>query len=141
MSVAEISASPPRSVESGPGSGLTPRLQATPSQCTNCERLSNGWPVSYLSMAQISFGPITAISPSQFPEEPTLGVGTMFHEVPSQCIARVEAAPLLLPVAHTSLADSAATLLSQKYIGPVPGLGTTFHTAPFQWMVSACQKP
>src|SRR5690348_7744214 len=69
-----------------------------------------------------------------------LGFGTAAHLVPSQWIARVWSAPLMLwePTAHMSFALAAATLLRALLFAAEAGPGTEFQCAPSQRIMTAC---
>src|SRR5206468_4126001 len=73
-----------------------------------------------------------AATPAKRPSPETGAVGTMVHEVPSQCSARGPSSPSpTAPTAHTSFELTAATAARVPPPNGV-GVGTTAQVDPFQ---------
>src|SRR5271166_2196055 len=79
-----------------------------------------------------------AVTAFNVPAAATLGVGTIFHFVPSQCSM---SGPVLFPTAHTLVLDTAATLKSWPAVpeGKL-GVGTTLQLVPLKCSTSGVSR-
>src|SRR6185295_7541867 len=115
-----------------PGLGSETRFHEWPFQCST-RFFGKSSPTAHAFFGPKAATPLRTL-------EPRGGRVARFHFAPFQCriIALLPEAPSKLPPAHASLAEIAATSISESPESPVPkfGDGTTFHLAPFQCNVS-----
>src|SRR5436190_8315560 len=91
-SVAETAVTDARLFPS-PGLGEGTTCQAVPSQCSIRVMQQSVLKFVWVPTAQASEGERATTSFSQFEFGPTLGLGTICHEVPSQCSVKVRLVP------------------------------------------------
>src|SRR5438067_8235818 len=114
-----------------------------PSQCS-VSVWKSSLSLSAPPVAHTSSAAIAATAANLLKVAPGLGLGTICHDTPSQCSARVCSESSTLPVAptaHISVAESAETEYSWLYLACTPGLATTPHCTPSQCSTSVCVAP
>src|SRR5437899_2242968 len=94
--------------------------------------------------AQTSFAEPTATLRSELTARKVasrLGLRTTLHELPSQCSTSVSGAPdapVLVPTAQTSVAETAATPVNRR-VRDEAAAGTRLQLAPFQCSISGLE--
>ena len=138
ISLVEITVNPCRMLFPRSTFGLGTMLHFDPSQCwmSVCDTLLL---LMYRPTVQMSLAEAVPTSNRSLVCEPTFGLETTLHCVPSQCMVSVRSFLLLLvevPTAHTSFAETVVTLLRKLLFDPTFGLGTILHFVPFQCWIS-----
>ena len=140
LPLAEVAATPARRAPSpgevpGPGLGLGTCFQAVPFQCS--VRVFVGpMPLPLVPTTQALCGVRAATPVRKTPSGPD----TRFQTLPFQCRIRLPPGPhphVMSPTAQALPAETMATLF-RLFRSPAPGLGlgTRFHTLPFQCRIT-----